>query len=128
MLLPLRHPRTWLVIGWAMIALAVLASLLPGQKLPVTGINDKFEHALAYTVLALWFAGIYPRSRYLIIGIGLVLLGIAIEWAQGAMSLGRQSDFRDVIANTGGIALGLTLAMTWLGGWAQRIDGWTRDS
>lgn len=128
MLLPLRHPRTWLVLGWTLVVLAVLASLLPGEKLPPTGVNDKFGHAFAYTALALWFAGIYPRSRYLIIGAGLFLMGVAIEWAQGAMNMGRHSDFRDVIANTAGIAVGLTLATIWLGGWAERIDGWTRKS
>ena len=128
MLLPLRHPRGWLVIGWAMIVFAILASLAPHEKLPHTGVNDKFEHTLAYTVLALWFAGIYPRSRYMIIAIGLFVMGLVIEWAQGAMNLGRQSDFRDLIANSVGIAFGLALALTWLGGWAQRLEAWSRKS
>jgi VanZ family protein len=128
MLLPLRHARGWLVIGWAMVVFATFTSLAPSKTLPVTGVNDKVEHALAYTVLALWFAGIYPRSRYAIIALGLFVMGIAIELAQGAMHLGRQSDFRDVIANSFGIAFGLTLALTWLGGWAQRLEAWNRRS
>lgn len=122
MLLPLKHPRVWLVIGWAMVALAILVSLLPGGKLPPTGVNDKFGHGLVYTLLAVWFAGIYPRSRYLVIGLGLFLMGVAVEWAQGAMNLGRQSDFRDVIANSVGISMGLCLALVWLGGWVQRLE------
>lgn len=126
--LPLRHPRVWLAIGWTMVALAMVASLLPGEKLPVTGVNDKLEHMFAYTVLAVWFAGIYPRSRYLVIGIGLFLMGAAIEWAQGVMNVGRQSDLRDLIANSIGISAGLTLAFAWLGGWTQRLEEWTSRS
>jgi VanZ family protein len=126
MLLPLRHPRAWLVIGWVMIVFAIVASLAPSHKLPVTGVSDKLEHALAYTVLAVWFAGIYPRSRYVIIAISLFVMGLLIEWAQGAMNLGRQSDFRDLIANSLGIAFGFALALTWLGGWAQRLEAWNR--
>jgi VanZ family protein len=125
-MLPVRHPRLWLVIGWVLIALAVFVCLLPAASVPNTGVNDKFEHSSVYAFLALWFAGIYPRSRYVVIGLGLFAMGVAIEWAQGAMHMGRQSDYRDVIANSVGIAAGLVLAALWLGGWAERIDGWTR--
>jgi VanZ family protein len=129
MLLALRHPRVWLVTGWLLVVLAVIASIMPLQHLPKPpGITDKMEHAAVYALLALWFAGIYPRSRYVLIAIGLFLMGIVIEWAQGAMQLGRQSDLRDVVANSIGIAAGLTLALLWLGGWAQRVENWTRKS
>ncbi|AMN47207.1 hypothetical protein ACG33_08890 [Steroidobacter denitrificans] len=125
MRLLLRHPRTWLVLGWLMILVVVALSLMPGQKLPATGLNDKFQHGTAYALLALWFAGIYPRSRYWLIAIGLLLLGVGIEFAQGAMSFGREADLRDVLANGGGIAVGLGLAWLWLGGWAQQVEDWS---
>ena len=48
-------------------------------------------------VLTLWFAGIYPRSRYSLIGVALFVMGVVIEWLQGAMNLGRQADMRDVV-------------------------------
>lgn len=126
-MLAVRHPRSWLVIGWTLIALAILVSLLPGEALPNTGMNDKFGHTIIYALLALWFAGIYPRSRYVVIATALFVMGAAIEWAQGAMHLGRQADVRDMVANTGGIAIGLTLALIGLGGWAEWLDGWTRS-
>lgn len=126
MALPLRHPRVWLVIGWSMVALAMLVSLLPGEKLPSTGVNDKLEHMLAYTVLTVWFTGIYPRTRYAVIAIGLFLMGALLEWAQGALNVGRESDFRDLIANVIGISIGISLALVWLGGWAQRIEAWAQ--
>jgi hypothetical protein len=125
-MLPVRHPRAWLIGGWVLIIAAVIGSLLPAQSLPPTGVGDKFQHSFAYAFLALWWAGLYPRSRYLVIALGLFALGVGIEWAQGAMKLGRHSDYRDVFANSIGIGGGLLLAALWLGGWAERIDGWTR--
>ena len=127
MLLALRHPRLWLVSGWLLVAGAVIASLVPVQELPTMGgISDKTEHIIGYAVLAVWFAGIYPRARYPAIGIALLVMGIVIEGLQGAMHLGRQADLRDVYANTIGIVTGLVLGLAWLHGWAQRVEDLTR--
>ncbi len=53
MLLALRHPRLWLVSGWILIVLAVIASLVPAHDLPsLGGISDKTEHMVGYAVLA----------------------------------------------------------------------------
>ena len=129
MLLALRHPRLWLVSGWILVILAIVASLVPSHDLPqIGGVSDKLEHVVGYFVLALWFAGIYPKSRYLMIGVALLVMGIVIEGLQGAMHVGREADLRDVYANSLGIVCGLTLALAWLGGWAQRVEGWTRQS
>ena len=122
MLLPLRHPRLWLVGGWVLVAIAVLASLCPAQNLPSIGTSDKLEHLTAYALMTLWFAGIYPRSRYIVIGIGMFVLGAVIEAAQGSMGWGRQADVYDMFANTTGIVAGLIAAWLGLGGWAQRVE------
>lgn len=127
MLLALRHPRLWLVSGWILVILAIVSSLVPAHDLPkLGGISDKFEHVVGYLVLALWFAGIYPKSRYPMIGFALLIMGIVIEVLQGAMHVGREADLRDVYANTVGIVCGLTLALAWLGGWAMRVESLTR--
>jgi VanZ family protein len=127
MLLSLRHPRLWLVCGWILVIFAVVANLVPSHDLPkLGGINDKLEHVVGYSVLALYFAGMYPKSRYPMIGVALLVMGIVIEGLQGAMKLGREADLRDVYANTVGIVSGLTLALIWLGGWAQRVEALTR--
>ena len=123
MLLPLRYPRAWLVLGWLLVALAIVVSLIPWNSLPSVGGNDKFQHAFGYAVLAVWFAGIYPRSRYPIIAVGLFVMGISIEWLQGAMHAGRARELNDVVANVSGILVGLTLALLGLGGWARRVEG-----
>jgi VanZ family protein len=129
MLLALRHPRLWLVSGWILVVLAVVASIVPPSGLPkMGGISDKLEHAVGYSVLALWFAGIYPKSRYPMIGVALLVMGIVIEGLQGSMNWGRKADLRDVYANAVGVVCGLLLALAWLGGWAQRVEGWTKRS
>jgi len=128
-MLPLRYPRLWLSLGWTAVAFAILVSLVPASQLPQPpNISDKAEHFLAYLLLSLWFAGIYPRARYWIIGIGLCVMGVLIEFAQGAMHFGRQADILDVLANSTGVIVGLGLSLLWLGGWAQRIETWVGKS
>jgi VanZ family protein len=100
----------------------MLASLTPAQNLPKMGTSDKLEHLAAYALMTLWFAGIYPRSRYIMIAIGMFLLGALIEGAQGSMGWGRQADVYDMLANTTGILAGLIAAWLGLGGWAQRVE------
>ena len=125
-MLDLRYARAWLVAGWLIVIGVVIASLVPTQSLPEVDVSDKFEHAVAYASLTLWFAGIYRRSRYLHIVLGFFLLGVAIEFAQGAMHLGRQRDYHDVIANSGGIVAGWLIALVGIGGWARWVESWGR--
>ena len=125
-MLDLRHARAWLVAGWLLVTVVVVASLVPSYSLPPVGVSDKFEHSMAYAAMTLWFTGIYGRSRYVHIGVALFLLGIAIEYAQGAMDLGRQRDYHDVIANTGGVVGGMIVALVGVGGWARWVESWAR--
>ena len=122
-MLPLRFPRLWLSLGWLAIALAIVVCLLPSNRLPQPpNLSDKSEHFLCYLLLSCWFAGIYPRARYWIIGIGLLVMGVLIEFAQGAMGLGRQADAHDVLANSTGIVAGLLVCWWGLGSWTQRVE------
>jgi len=125
-MLSVRHARLWRVLSCVVIVAAIIVCLLPARDIPDVGVSDKWEHSVAYVLLTLWFAGLYPRSRYWVIALGLLLMGIAIEFAQADMHMGREGDVHDVIANTAGIAVGIVLALAGLGGWAQWIDGWTR--
>lgn len=122
-MLSLRFPRLWLGLGWLAVGLAILVCLVPIQKLPQPpSLSDKSEHFIAYLLLSTWFAGIYPRARYWIIAIGLGVMGVLIEFAQGSMGYGRHADARDVLANCIGVLAGLLLCWWWLGGWAQRVE------
>jgi VanZ family protein len=122
-MLSLRFPRLWLGLGWLAVALATLVCLLPSERLPQPpSLSDKTEHFLAYLLLSIWFAGIYARNRYWMIAVGLTIMGIVIEFAQGAMGLGRQGDIRDVIANSAGVVTGLLLCWFGLGNWIQWVE------
>jgi VanZ family protein len=125
-MLSVRHVQVWRMLSCVVIVAAIIVCLLPARELPNTGLNDKFEHTTAYVLLTLWFVGLYPRSRYWVVALGLFLMGVGIEFAQGAMHMGRQADVRDVVANSSGIMIGIALAFAGLGGWVQWIDGWTR--
>jgi VanZ family protein len=125
-MLPVKHVGLWRVLSCVLIAAALVVCLMPGKDVPDLHVSDKFEHSALYAGLFVWFAGIYPRSRYWVVAIGLFLFGIGIELAQAGMHMGRQGDIHDVMANTGGLAIGAVLAFAGLGGWAQWIDGWTR--
>jgi hypothetical protein len=120
-MLPLRLGRVWLLVGWAGVIAAMVLSLWPGGvSLPVS-VWDKAQHGLGYFLLTLWFAGLYPRRKYLWIALGCFALGIVIELLQGATNT-RSMELADVAANTTGIVAALGLAYVLLGGWAARVE------
>jgi VanZ family protein len=125
-MVPLRHPRLWLAMSVALVAAIVYSSLAPDFELPVPTPDgfDKVEHFTAYCGLALWFTGLYPRARYWQVVTGLLALGLAVEIAQGTMQLGRSADVLDMLANAVGVLVGLLLALSLTGGWAQRVESW----
>lgn len=84
-------------------------SLAPTTSLPAVTLWDKFEHAGAYFGLALLGLWAFP-ARLWRVAIGLFVLGVGVEIAQATMGWGRTGDVFDALANTIGIALGLTLA------------------
>jgi len=72
--------------------------------------GDKFAHLLAYAVVTLWFVQIYGSSRSrVVIALGLVLLGVALEFLQG-LSGYRSLEIADMAANATGVALGWATA------------------
>lgn len=122
-MLPLRFPRLWLSLGWIAVTLAIVVCLVPSSQLPQPpNLSDKSEHFIAYLLLSVWFAGIYTRSRYWLIAVGLAVMGVLIEFAQSAMRYGRQGDIMDVIANCSGIVAGLLLCWMGLGAWIQWLE------
>jgi VanZ family protein len=84
--------------------------------------SDKVLHFLGYCALAMWFAGVARRSRYVVVGLMLITLGGALELGQGMMGVGRQADWWDFLANSLGIATGLSVAALGLGNWMVWIE------
>ena len=121
-MLPLAWRAAW-VGGAAVILLAILlGSLLPGPVVAVVSTWDKLEHAVAYGVLTLWLAGLFPPARCLWAGLASFAAGAAVELLQAFVPVSRVGEAADLLANGAGIALALALAAAGMGGWAQRVE------
>ncbi len=120
---PFRHPRLWCVLWCLGIAWLVVLSLMPGPPMPDFEDSDKVGHFLAYFVLAAGAVQLFARwSSLLGAGIALVLLGIGLEYAQGALTDYRVLDARDALANTLGVIAGLGTQLTPLRDLLLRLD------
>ena len=121
----MQYPKLWLGLGWGLVALVVILSLLPGKTLHDIDflVPDKIQHAFAYATVMVWFAGIYQRSSYRWIVPGLVVMGIAIEFLQQRY-FHRHFEVRDMLANTAGVITGLILARYIFSGWCGRLEQW----
>jgi VanZ family protein len=119
--LPLRYPRVWAGVGWALVIGVVVGSLVPGRMIPTVSLSDKIQHAGAYFLLMVWFAGLYGRKVHPIIAVVLLLLGIALDLLQGTTRT-RSFELKDIAADALGILVGLVLSFALLEGWCQRLE------
>ncbi len=110
---PLRHLGLWAAIWWLAVLAVVVVCLMPPPPLSLPDGGDKVEHFLAYFLLAGSAVQLYRRGRPLLwVGLGLVLMGIGIEFAQGALTVTRMADPMDALANSVGVLAGLATALT----------------
>jgi VanZ family protein len=118
----LRYRRTWLCIGVIMVLVITVACLLPARELPGVGMSDKTEHFLAFGAVAFWFGSIVVRRDLHWVALAVVGFGSLIEVAQGAMGLGREADWFDVLADMLGVLIGAVLVLTPLGRWPHWVE------
>jgi VanZ family protein len=123
-MLQLRRRRLWIALSLVLLAAVVWASLQPNLGPPVPSGLDKVEHLAAYTLLSVWFTGLVARGRYWAVAAGLLALGFLIEVLQWRMNLGRSAEMLDMLANTLGVGVGITLALLATGGWGPRLESW----
>lgn len=127
---PFRRPWLWTGLWCAAIAVVVVLSLAPPPPMPPVQSGDKLGHLVAYFVLAAGAVQLYARWPSLLgAGIGLVLLGIGLEYAQGALTETRQMERADALANTLGVVAGLAVRLTpWRDALLHLDRGRTRDA
>jgi hypothetical protein len=128
-MLQLRHLRLWKIASVLILLLVLAATLMPAVWFwgdMNSGIEwfkgmDKWLHGITFTVLSLWFSGLYHRQSYWRIAIGLLGFGLAIEVCQRMVGY-RTAEWLDVGADTAGILVGLAIAFAGLGGWCLRFE------
>lgn len=109
---PLRRPRLWAALWFSAVLLVIVVCLIPPPPIPLPENGDKGEHFLAYFILAGSAVQLFRHGRPLLcVGVGLVLMGIGIEFAQGALTDDRMADPMDALANTIGVLAGLATAL-----------------
>jgi len=111
---PFRRPWLWAGLWSVAVAFVVVASLVPVSEIPhVPRGGDKVEHFLGYALLAAGAVQLFAKRLSLLSACTLLaLLGIALEFAQGHMGLGRAMDAHDALANTLGVLAGLATLFT----------------
>lgn len=118
----LRYHMLWLALGWAWIGLVIYLSLTPRPPEIDVIAGDRIGHLLAYAFLMLWFAQLYRlRPIKVAIALGLVGLGIAIEFAQEQTGY-RAFEVGDMGADALGVAMGLLLSETALAQVLRRFE------
>ena len=120
-----RHPVLWVAVWVMLFALVAVGSLWSADDLPSPSISgfDKLQHFVGYAVLSAWAVMLFARIRAQALAALLVIaFGIAIEVAQGLMTVDRSAESADAVANALGALAGLLLSPTPLAGALQRLD------
>lgn len=130
-MLPLRHARRWQIASWLVVSLVLVAALVPefwdwGNKIKSLFRFSRLDlllHAGVFAALSVWFMGLYRKSSYWKVALGLLIFGIAIELCQRAVGY-RTADLADIGADAAGIAIGVVLALLGAGNWCQWFEAW----
>jgi VanZ family protein len=126
-MLPLRHEKHWRLAGIVLLLVVLAATILPmlwlWQSTSKVLLDDKWLHFFTFLFLSLWFAGQYARRSYWILMVGLTAFGVLIELVQSMIPY-RSAELMDLVADVGGIGIGLAIALTGLGGWSLRFEQW----
>lgn len=109
-LAPWRLPRrVRLGLYGAAVAVLLWLCLAPSETLPQPeGLSDKWEHTIAWFVLTATGLVLAPRRWRAIAGFALAL-GAAVEVLQATLPSGRHGDWRDLVADSLGVALAVAL-------------------
>lgn len=122
----LRWPRFWLGLWLVAIAAVIVLSLLPPPPMPLETPQDfdKLLHFVAYFGLGFSAVQLFSSRRALVLAsIGLIALGVLLEWAQGNwVPQIRSADPWDALANTLGVLAGTVLATTPLARCLLRLE------
>ena len=115
--LPRRHRLTLYAMACCVL---IYMTLAPGKDVPGVGVTwDKAEHALAWAILTGAGLLLSTRRRWAV-GVFAFVFGAVIEVLQATMGWGRDGDWRDLVADSVGIALAyLVWSLMRRAGWVK---------
>ncbi len=116
----LRFARAWRFGGFALLALALVALLVPGAGAVLPpGSSDKIVHAIGFFGMTTWFAGVYRRARWGRVALGMLAFGVLTEVLQGLATRTRSADPVDFVADAVGVGIAMLAARAGLEHWAR---------
>ena len=108
----LRYKKTWLLLGFAMIAFVVFETLTSSPIGIGVKISDKILHITGYFGMMGWCVQIIHNSKHrLLLAAGFICMGITLEFLQ-AWGGARHFEIADMLANATGVGLAWLLALT----------------
>ncbi len=107
---PLRLALIWQTVGWVLVAIVTILSLIPEPpSMPTIMSWDKSQHTAAYAALMYWFGMAFTRHwRWPAF---LLAWGLLMEVVQGLGGI-RTMDPFDMVANLLGVLGGLLILRT----------------
>lgn len=104
--------RWWLALFLALVAVTLVAALMPAQRAPHATWWDKLDHALAFGSLG--FAGMLALRRLRLAALWVVVLLAALGGGIEILQMfvpSRQADIHDFYADVTGAVAGVALAL-----------------
>lgn len=120
---PLRWRGLWIGAWIAMILGVIALSLMPSPPIPGPLLIDKLDHGIAYFCLAAMAVQLlHTRAAWIVAAVWFVILGVAMELAQGLLTSYRGMSGYDAMIDAVGALLGLATGWTPLRNVLQAID------
>jgi hypothetical protein len=120
----LRREKLWVVIGLGFVVLVIFLSVTPQPLKAPTVDNFKTGHILAYTWCMLWFCQIWRDGMHrLVIALGLLILGIGLEFVQDNLPWHRDFAVADMVDDAIGVGIGFAIGFTPLANILRWIEG-----
>ena len=124
---PLRWPWLWLGLWIGAIVGVVILSLVPPPEMNLPKGADKVEHFIAYAAISASAVQLFASRRALLwIGLGMVAMGVGLEFAQHLATTHRQMDQADAWADLLGVIAGLATVFTPMRDLLLRLEGGRR--
>lgn len=108
-----RLPWLWFGLWVVMLVLVAYLSLGTPRSGPDVPASDKWMHLVTYSLVAAAGVQLFRRGRPLLLAaVFVVVFGIAMEIGQGTLTANRTMDWRDAVANSIGVGLGILTCRT----------------